>query len=418
MTESDFFSKDLSEEERELYDRQFRLHGWNQGILKSSRVLIAGVGGLGCEIAKNLTMVGVGHIDLVDLDIIEHSNLNRQMLFIGSDVARPKAHAAVDMLKKINPNITIRGYHTSLEQLPPVLFKKADVIIGGLDSMQARVNLNTQAIRFNKPFIDGGVNGYHGHVYTIFPKDNACFECYPVSSTESDEMAACTVVGVPRKRIHCLFKAMMKFEEVNSNPPNAHNLKEVKFLQKHANELAEKYDFKPLFYEKEIIQVIDHHEPGLITINAVIASIQSHETVKILNYLKGNKQLGTPTKKYIIYNGMTTRFYHLDKPRNTNCTQCGNSVIREEFHLRKNQSLQTIIDGLKMKGYQLDPDMEPILTVPDFNTIRELDLEKNVIENKLHSLSLVTVSGYEEGNIYVTVRIFKENKEQKSMTNN
>lgn len=80
MEDPDFFNKELSDKERSLYDRQFRLDGWNQKILKNSRILVAGVGGLGCEIAKNLAMVGVGHIYLVDLDIIEHSNLNRQIL--------------------------------------------------------------------------------------------------------------------------------------------------------------------------------------------------------------------------------------------------------------------------------------------------------------------------------------------------
>jgi ubiquitin-activating enzyme E1 C len=408
MSKSDFFSEELSKEERELYDRQFRLKGWNQSILKKSRVLIAGIGGLGCEIAKNLAMVGVGHLDLVDLDIIEHSNLNRQLLFVDAEIARPKALAARDMLKKINPNIIIKGYHSSLEQLPPILYKKADVIIGGLDSMQARLNLNTQAIRFHKPLVDGGINGYHGHIYTIFPNENACFECYPTSSLESDDMAACTVVGNPRKRIHCLFKAIMKFEELNSEPPNPKNLKELKFLQNYTNDLAEKHGFKPLFEEKEIIQIVDHHDPGIITINAVIASIQSHEVIKILNYLEGNKKVGKPSKQYIIYNGMTAKFYHLDKPRNENCSQCGEKVVWEEFYLRKEQSLQTILDGLKMKGYKLDPEMEPILTIPDFNTIRELDLEKTVEENKIPTLSLITFSGFKEGDIYVTIRVLKD----------
>ena len=116
MGESDFFSKDLTAKERQLYDRQFRLKGWNQRILKNSRVLIVGVGGLGCEIAKNLAMLGVGHIDLVDLDIIEHSNLNRQILFMNADIAKPKAIAAVEMLQLVNPNIILKGYHTSLEK--------------------------------------------------------------------------------------------------------------------------------------------------------------------------------------------------------------------------------------------------------------------------------------------------------------
>ena len=83
--ESDFFAKGMSAKERDLYDRQFRLEGWSQKLIKNSRVLIVGVGGLGCEIAKNLAMLGVGHLDLVDLDIIEHSNFNRQILLLAQN---------------------------------------------------------------------------------------------------------------------------------------------------------------------------------------------------------------------------------------------------------------------------------------------------------------------------------------------
>lgn len=407
MGESDFFSKDLTAKERQLYDRQFRLKGWNQRILKNSRVLIVGVGGLGCEISKNLAMLGVGHIDLVDLDVIEHSNLNRQILFMNADIAKPKAIAAVEMLKKVNPNIILKGYHTSLEKLPPVIFKKADVIVGGLDSKNARINLNLQAVRFKKPLVDGGVNGYHGHIYTIFPYENACYDCHPTSSTESDEMAACTVVGIPRKRIHCLFKATMAFEEKFSTVPIPGNIDDINFLISFANNLVDKFDFNPQFTVKEVINIIDHHEPGIITINAVIASIQSQEILKILNYQKGNSALGIPTKEYIIYNGMTQKFYYLTKPRNPECLQCGKNVIREELYIRKDQKLQCIIDALKMKGYKLDEEMEPILTVPEFDSLRELDLEKTAIANKIRSLSFISLSGFQEGEIFVTIRLFK-----------
>jgi len=120
--DSEFFGKELSVEERNLYDRQFRLEGWSQKLAKNSRVLIAGVGGLGCEIAKNLSMLGIGHLDLVDLDIIEHSNLNRQLLFTGAKMGEPKAIVAARKLQEINPNIIVKGYHTSLERLNPAIY--------------------------------------------------------------------------------------------------------------------------------------------------------------------------------------------------------------------------------------------------------------------------------------------------------
>ena len=142
-------------------------------------------------------------------------------------MGKSKAKVAARRLKDINPNITIKGYHTTLERLDPAIYKAADVIIGGLDSMNARLNLNAQAVRFNKPLVDGGVSGYHGHVYTIFPYDNACYECNPLPVGESEEMAACTVVGIPRKRVHCIFKGNMAFHDKYDRDPNPKKVDEM-----------------------------------------------------------------------------------------------------------------------------------------------------------------------------------------------
>ncbi|MFX0012050.1 MAG: ThiF family adenylyltransferase, partial [Candidatus Hermodarchaeota archaeon] len=310
---SDFFAKGLSAEEKDLYDRQFRLEGWSQKLVKNSRILIAGIGGLGCEIAKNLAMLGVGHLDLVDLDIIEHSNLNRQILFTGAKIGQPKAVVAAEKLREINPNIVVKGYHSSLERLDPSLYYNADVIIGGLDSMNARLNLNAQCIRFRKPFVDGGVSGYHGHIYTVFPYQNACYECNPLPVIENDEMAACTVVGIPRKRIHCLFKGDMAFKEKFDRDPNLKNIADIEFIQKAANELVNKYNFLPEYTQDDIVKLLDRHDPGIITINAVISALESHEAVKILHWKKGHKGLGKPIMSYIIFNAMTMKLYHIEK---------------------------------------------------------------------------------------------------------
>ncbi len=402
---SEFFTEELTEKERELYDRQFRLEGWSQSIIKNSRVLIAGIGGLGCEIAKNLTMVGVGHLDLVDLDIIEHSNLNRQILFVGAKMGEPKAKAAVETLRKMNPNIEIDGYHCSLERLDPILYKKADLIIGGLDSMNARLNLNAQCVRFGKPLVDGGVAGYHGHFYTVFPHDNACYECNPLPIAEMNEMAACTVVGIPRKRVHCVFKASMAFTEQHKQEPNPKNVEHVKFLKQYANELVKKHDFYPLFTNDEIVKIIDRHDPGIITINAVISAMQSHEAVKILHWMRGNTSLGVPVKTYLIYNAMTQKLYAVEKKRNPNCRQCGNSVKRVDVSLSQKDPCSKIIEILLEQGYRVDPDLEPTLTIMDFNDITEIDLEKDSIQNGLRDLELITAAGFDKGEIFINLHL-------------
>lgn len=401
--EGDFFNKKLSEEERTLYDRQFRLKGWRQDILKESRVLIAGVGGLGCEIAKNLAMVGVQHMDLVDMDTIEYSNLNRQILFADARMGEPKAEAAARKLKVINANLEIIGHHCSLERLDPILYKQADVIVGGLDSVKARRNLNAQAIRFNKPLVDGGVSGYHGHVYTTFPGKNACYECYPTPIPEVDDMNACTVVGVPRKRNHCLLKANMAFKDQFKKDANPKNIEDIEYIQKIANDLVRAHNFPPEFSKTEIYKLIDRHEPGLITINTVIASLQSHETIKILNWVKGNTSLGEPNMMYTIYNGMTMRFYNLEKPRNENCAQCGPHVRRAEMPIMADVMAKKIVEALSSQGYELDPEMDPTITYMDFDGIKEVDLDQTLRANKLRSYELLTVVGFKDGPIYLTI---------------
>ena len=403
--DSDFFAKDLTGEERDLYDRQFRLEGWSQKVVKNSRVLIAGVGGLGCEIAKNLAMLGVGYLDLVDLDIIEHSNLNRQILFTDAQIGESKAVVAARKLKEVNPNITIKGHSTSLERLNPELYQSADVVVGGLDSMNARLNLNAQCIRFRKPLVDGGVSGYHGHVYTIFPYRNACYECNPLPIGESDEMAACTVVGIPRKRIHCVFKGDMAFREKFDRDPNPKDMKDIKYIQKIANELVIKHNFLPEYTEDDIVKIIDRHDPGLITVNAVISALQSHEVVKIIHWEKGHKGLGQPIKDYVIYNGITMKMYHIEKKRNPECSQCGKNVRRVIIKMNAESPCMNIIRTLKKHEYTLEKDFEPVITLLDFNDIQIIDLEKNLKENELRNLEFLTVAGFKGGEIYVTLKI-------------
>lgn len=403
--ESDFFAKGMSVEERELYDRQFRLEGWSQKLVKDSRVLIIGVGGLGCEIAKNLAMLGVGHLDLVDLDIIEHSNLNRQILFANAKAGSPKAIIAAKKLKEINPNIKVKGYHTSLERLDPSLYYDADVIIGGLDSMNARLNLNAQCVRFRKPLVDGGVSGYHGHVYTVFPYRNACYECNPLPVLESDEMAACTVVGIPRKRIHCLFKGDMAFKEKFDRDPNPKDLNDIQFIQKVANELVNKHNFLPEYTEDDIVKIIDRHDPGIITVNAVISALQSHEAVKIIHWNKGHKALGEPISTYVIFNAMTMKLYHIEKHRNPDCIQCGKNVRRVVIKMKKSSPCMNIIKTLSKHGFQLEGELEPIITLQDFNDIIVLDLEESVEENKLRNYEFLTVAGFKGGEVFVTLKL-------------
>ncbi len=167
MTED---TKTLSLEEKERTKRQKLIEGWEQEALKKGTVFIAGVGALGCEIAKDFALMGVGKLILCDLDKIETSNLSRQMLFYKGDEGRYKAEVAAERLKLMNPFMEIETYTIKLQKIPMDKYKECDVIIAALDNVQARMDLNKFCIKLGKPMVEGGTVGFEGHVQVIIPQ--------------------------------------------------------------------------------------------------------------------------------------------------------------------------------------------------------------------------------------------------------
>jgi len=151
---------------------------WNQDLLAKTRVLVVGAGALGNEVIKNLAMLGVGHVVVVDMDNVELSNLSRSILFRESDEGKAKADCAAQSARQI--------YH-GLEIFPVVgnvmsdvglgFFRWADVVIGALDNREARVFVNSVCARLSKPWFDGGIEVLHGIVRGFAPPRTACYEC-------------------------------------------------------------------------------------------------------------------------------------------------------------------------------------------------------------------------------------------------
>ena len=133
-----------------MYARQQLIDGWDQEIVSKGCVMIVGVGALGCEIAKDFALMGIGKIVLVDLDTIETSNLSRQMLFKPGDEGRPKAEVAAERLKDMNPFLKIDFYFEKLQKLAMSVYEECDVVIAALDNFNA--NSRSQAWhRFSAP---------------------------------------------------------------------------------------------------------------------------------------------------------------------------------------------------------------------------------------------------------------------------
>lgn len=169
----------LTQKDFERFDRQIRLIGAEgQEKLKNAKVLIVGVGGLGTSVATYLAYAGVGKLILIDDGLVELSNLNRQILYTESDIGKPKVLVACERIRSINSNIELECYNRKFDyEFGEKLVNKADVVVDALDNWSTRLILNELCVRYRKPLIHAGVEGWYGQVTTIIPGKTPCLFC-------------------------------------------------------------------------------------------------------------------------------------------------------------------------------------------------------------------------------------------------
>jgi len=169
----------LSTREQDRYKRQILLFGEEgQEKLKKAHIFIAGAGGLGSPISIYLAVAGIGTITLVDKDVVELTNLNRQILHYDRDIGRKKTDSAEEKLQEINPDIRIRTLDTTIdENNVSRLVGNADGIVDAMDNFPTRYLLNETAIEKNIPLFHGAIRGLYGQVTTIIPKKTPCLRC-------------------------------------------------------------------------------------------------------------------------------------------------------------------------------------------------------------------------------------------------
>jgi molybdopterin/thiamine biosynthesis adenylyltransferase len=178
-TPQDRGKKMLSTQEKERYTRQILLFGEEgQEKLKNGTIFIAGAGGLGSPISLYLAVLGVGTIILVDNDIVERSNLNRQILHYERDVGRRKTDSAEEKLQAINPDITVQVIDATIDESTiHALVGNADGIVDAMDNFATRYLLNEVALQKNIPLFHGAIRGLFGQATTILPGKTPCFRC-------------------------------------------------------------------------------------------------------------------------------------------------------------------------------------------------------------------------------------------------
>jgi molybdopterin/thiamine biosynthesis adenylyltransferase len=158
---------------------RFRLIGWwDQEKIRSARVLVIGAGALGNEILKNLALLGFGNIVVVDMDVIDATNLSRSILYRSTDVGKRKADVAAKATRDIFPEASVHPINANVVHgLGLGLFAWADVVLAGLDNREARLWINRACWKMNRPWVDGAIEGINGVARAFLPGTPPCYEC-------------------------------------------------------------------------------------------------------------------------------------------------------------------------------------------------------------------------------------------------
>ena len=190
----------LSNEENKQYDRHLILSDIGlegQLKLKYAAVLVIGAGGLGCPILQYLTAAGVGTIGIIDDDVIDQSNLQRQILYSFDDIGAYKAIKAVERLQNLNPFIKFDTYLERLTNNNAIqLFDKYDIIVDGTDNFSTRYLVNDAAVLSNKPVVFGSIFKFEGQVSVFNYKNGPTYRCLYPNPPKPNEVPNCSEIGV------------------------------------------------------------------------------------------------------------------------------------------------------------------------------------------------------------------------------
>src|SRR5947209_2322226 len=190
----------LTQNEVERYSRhltmpEVALEG--QKRLKPSSVLLIGAGGLGSPLGLYLAAAGVGRIGLVDFDVVDFSNLQRQVLHGTADVGRPKLQSAKEKLAAINPEVKLDLYETRLSSANALdIFKPYDIIIDGTDNFPTRYLVNDACVLLKKPNVYGSIFRFDGQASVFHPPQGPCYRCLYPEPPPPGEVPSCAEGGV------------------------------------------------------------------------------------------------------------------------------------------------------------------------------------------------------------------------------
>ena len=276
------------------------------------RVLIVGAGGLGCEILKCMALSGFGNIDIIDMDTIDLSNLNRQFLFRQKDVGRAKAIVAAEFITNRVEEAKVTPHYCRIEEKDSEFYRQFQIVILGLDSVQARRWINAKMFSLLihdddgkvlpasiRPIIDGGTEGFRGHCRVICPTMTACLECNLDLFPPQVNFPLCTIASVPRLPEHCIeWSRIIAWDEekpFEGEAVDGDNPLHIQWLTEKSRERAEEFKIDASGIDFRKTQgVIKRIIPAVASTNAVIGTARVYCIfVSFLSFPMRNRSLQT-----------------------------------------------------------------------------------------------------------------------------
>ncbi|XP_077240659.1 E1 C-terminal related 1 [Tasmannia lanceolata] len=309
-----------------------------EDLQEYAKVLVVGAGGLGCELLKDLALSGFRNLDVIDMDRIEVSNLNRQFLFRLQDVGKPKAEVAAMRVMERVSGVNIVPHFCRIEDKDIEFYNDFNIIALGLDSIEARSYINAVACSFLeydsednpveetiKPMVDGGTEGFKGHARVIMPGITPCFECTIWLFPPQVKFPLCTLAETPRTAAHCIeYAHLIKWDEVHSGETfDADDPEHMQWVYSEALKRAELFGISGVTYS--VTQgVVKNIIPAIASTNAIISAACALEALKIATGC--SKTLSN----YLTYNGLAGLHTKVTEfVKDTDCLVCGPGVLVE-----------------------------------------------------------------------------------------
>jgi len=378
-------------------------------LLRSTlRVLVVGAGGLGCELLKDLALMAFGNIDVIDMDTIDLSNLNRQFLFRQSDVGRPKAVVAAEFIQARVPGCTVTPHFCTIQSYDEVFYRQFHVVVCGLDSVLARRWINGMLVSLLTyeedgtldqssviPLVDGGTEGFKGNARVVLPGMSACIECTLDLFPPQVNFPLCTIAHTPRLPEHCVeWVRLLLWPKENpwgeGTAIDGDDPAHLVWIQERAQERAAHYGITGVDYR--LTQgVVKRIIPAVASTNAVIAAACATEVFKLAT------SCAPPINNYMVFNDVDGIYTYTYEPeRNESCTACSRRPAPLAFsadtrleevlnHLRETPQYQMKSPGVTTSAADGRNRTLYMATVPSIEQATRPNLKKTLKELRLVS---------------------------------